>query len=147
MEETHDWEIVLIWAEDDYEILHATWITAPSKPFVIFASINKGGTPPDNHTATWSVVATSNALDFAFYSVEIFMDGISLGTAQYLVEGSNIPLGGTVFFRAMDLGGEGNLSAGDTFSVYGMGESHGWVFHLIWTPDGSDVQTTMWNTP
>ena len=120
-----------------------------TRPVITFASLSKGGTPPTNHTATWSLAGASEPISvFAAFKVQITKDGSPLvATAQAMAANSKIVFGTTVTLIVRDLAGEGKLTGGDTFLVYGMGEPGSWKFSLIWSADGGELQSASWSTP
>ncbi len=127
-------------------------IVTPSntRPVVTFASISKAGAPPSNNTVSFSVAGASEPISaFSSFKVQITKDGAPLSaTAQTLYANQIITFGSsTVRLIVRDLAGEGKLTGGDMFSIYGMGESHNWKFSLIWAADGSEIQSASWQTP
>jgi hypothetical protein len=76
------------------------------------------------------------------------MDGNPLSIpAITLQAGTFIAFGSTVKLIIQDLGGEGRLTSGDVFRIYGMNGTHTWKFSLIWASDGSQISASQWSTP
>ncbi len=122
----------------------------PTRPVVTFTSITKGGTPPNNHTASWTVAGASEPISyFSSFKVQITRDGSPLvGIAQTIRSNQIMTFGSsTVELIVHDLAGEGRLTGGDTFLVYGMTETHNWKLSLIWSADGSEIGARSWATP
>ena len=118
-----------------------------TRPVIVFAQQTKAGIGT-SFTTVWAVEGASEPISlFASYKVQLQMDGIPLvATAQSLVANTNIKFG-TVTLIVRDLAGEGKLTAGDSFLVYGMTTDHDWKFSLIWSADANEIASKSWSTP
>ena len=124
-----------------------TNIQPETRPVVTFGPIKTEAPSLDNATASWELAGISKGDTlFSSYKVVILMDDAPLTTAQKLQQNTIIPSGGTVRLIVRDLGGEGYLSIGDRFLVYGMGPGHSWTFSLIWGNDNSEIQDQSWDS-
>jgi hypothetical protein len=120
----------------------------PTRPIVTFqAPVKSGGS--SNLTANITVAGVSSPIStFSAFKGQISMDGVPLAaTAITLQAGTIIAFGSTVKLIIRDLGGEGRLTTGDLFRIYGMTGTHAWRFSLIWASDGSQISASQWNSP
>lgn len=119
-----------------------------ARPYVAFQTPVKGGSS-SNLTANITVVGVSDPIStFAGFKGQVSMDGVPLSTiAVTLQTGTIIAFGPTVKLIIKDIGGEGKLTSGDIFRIYGMNGAHAWRFSLIWASDGSQISAIQWNTP
>ena len=123
--------------------------TGSTKPYITFsAQITKAGTDP-NLTASFSIASAGDPIStYSSYKVQMLQDSSTLATtAQTLAAGSIVSFGSsTVKLKVTDIGGEGKLTNGDIFLVYGMTTGHAMRLSLIWASDGSEVQQSNWQT-
>ncbi len=125
--------------------------TCPGDPCVpvAFAPPSKSGTPPGNHTASWAVVHMECPFitSFASFEASIYMNGTPLGALRTIVANTTISFGTDAKLIVTDTDGNGKLTLGDRFLVYGMSEPRIWRFFLIWAVDTSELQEISWSTP
>jgi flagellin-like protein len=125
-------------------------ITQPNqdKPVMSFANFESGAQGTNNYTASWNVAGIDKSdTKFNQYKVALLMDNAPItAIAQPLLPNTIISYGSTVKVLVRDLGGEGKMSAGDSFLVYGMTAGHGWRLSLLWASDSGEVQHMSWST-
>jgi len=119
------------------------------KPVLTFgsASLSSGN-------ATIAVAGASQAVSPSNYKLNLESAG-NLGTAIAMptTSGSfvSIVISGTTYrIYWTDIGGDVTINAGDQFRITGnnvpLTAARAWVLHLLWS-DGSQVQTSAWQTP
>jgi flagellin-like protein len=120
----------------------------PGKPVMTFGNFESGSQGTNNYTASWSVAGIDKTdTRFSQYKIALLMDNAPLTTtAQLLLPNTIISFGSTVKVLVRDLGGEGKMSVGDSFLVYGMTAGHGWRLALLWASDSGEVQHQSWST-
>lgn len=114
-----------------------------------FSSAYASGTPPSNHTASWMVAYISCPFisSFASFKAATFMNWTPLGSLTTIVANATLSFGTEVKVMVTDTDGNGKLTAGDRFFIYGMSEPRIWRFSLIWAADGSEIEAASWSTP
>jgi len=119
-----------------------------NKPIVTWGNVESGLQGPNNYTASWTLAGIDRTdTKFSDYKIVMLMDKAPLTSiAQPLVQDSIISFGSTVKVIVRDLGGEGRLTIGDSFLVYGMMAGHSWQMSLLWSSDAGQVQSQSWAT-
>ena len=93
---------------------------------------------------TGKIADASSANALGKYKVRVFGNGTALGDAAALST-SNIAFG-AITFRYTDLGGEGNLGGGDTYTLTGVVPSTAYKVSFIWSADSTQVAEALFNT-
>ena len=130
----------VLWAADGTLVANVTLVFALAKPTI---ALMGGGCVGTNCTA--SVAAASASYPLAYYRVTVLNGTTEVISAALLVDGV-VATGGGLTFSYTDLGGEGNLTAGDTLQLDGVGPGNSYTVVLSWGPDGSPVASTVFNT-
>ena len=123
-----------------------------SKPQVTFSSQDCSGVPPSRQ-CTASVAGASQTNDLNKYKIVVTNTtggGNVQAIAAFVLDTSAHTGTGaysTLSFRYTDLGSEGRLNSGDTFTLSGVTAS-GLTFKasLLWGADNSEIQAQVWNT-
>jgi len=117
----------------------------PTKPIVTFTGTSIAGTDP-NITVNWTVAGASEEFPFSAYRIQLLMDGVPR-TATGLHLSANVIMSFDVARAVVnDSDGDGKLSGGDGFMVYGMSSGRTWAFYLIWDADSDKVRPHSWST-
>ncbi|HKZ48706.1 MAG TPA: hypothetical protein VJ397_07980, partial [Thermoplasmata archaeon] len=130
----------VLWAPDGSVVANVTFQFALTKPTI---GLVGGGCLGVNCTAT--VAPASDPYALVFYRVTVLNGTTEVISAAILVDGV-VATGGGLTFSYTDLGGEGNLTAGDTLQLDGVGPGNSYTVVLSWGPDGSPVASTVFNT-
>jgi len=145
----HSWNFTLFWFQDSVDLEWIDWTTAQMpRPVVKFSTVTKDGTPPFNNTANWTVAEVSGpAYTLNSYGVTVAEDGNTLTAYPLnLTAGYAMAYGAIVRVLFGDLGGDGVLTVGDSFLVYGMLEPHAWSLALLWWHDSTILAWANWTT-
>jgi len=125
--------------------------TCPGDPCVpvAFSQVTKSGTPPSNHTVSWTVVHVECPFLASFVSFEasVYMNGTPLGALRTIVANTIMAFGTDAKLIVTDSDWNGKLTLGDRFFFYGMDEPRIWRFYLVWPASTSIIQATSWSTP
>jgi hypothetical protein len=140
----------LIWPIQGEVVGTRSWATPPvQRPVVTFSSVSQDG------NATFSVAGATPAVYAGNYRANL-RAGTDIGTATAIATTSgtysSITVGGTVYrIYWVDVGGGGNLNAGDQFRITGnsipLTGATQFEFYLLWAEDGNVVQSATWTTP
>jgi len=119
-----------------------------NKPVVTFAGATTGMQAPDNYTASWTLAGIDRTdTKFSSYKIALLMDNVPVTVdSQPLVPNTAISFGTAVKVFVRDIGGEGSLTVGDMFLVYGMSAGHTWQLSLLWSNGSGEVQSQSWAT-
>ncbi len=122
--------------------------TSREKMIVTFGPLSQGGNSPGNLTVGWHIsdLGCGVISSFQAWQVNLLMDMSYQYPNPYRTLSANtiIPLGPSEKLIVTD-DGNGMLSIGDGFLVYGMEEFHDWQFTLI--KPGYTAQYASWSTP
>ena len=114
-----------------------------NKPTISFGDTTAGGNL-DNVSATWDVPSLSRDEGYSSYKASMYEDGTALGPVQTLAPNATISFTLNVTLIVTDEEGDGKLTAGDEFTVYGLTGMHSWRFALLWS-DGSEICSQTWD--
>ncbi len=140
---TADYTVRLFWS-DGMQVAFAFYPSVGSKPVVTFST-------PEAVTNGFRffVVGTSEARPASDYRLNLGV-GTSVGTAVVLAASMSFAIGGSTYnVTWTDLGGEGDLTAGDGFTVTkggGLPPATEFTVFLLWN-DGSLIQSASYTTP
>ena len=121
---------------------------ASTQPVIGFSQAAADGGPPFNSTATWNVASTSQqTYEFPSYRVLLMRGSQRLTPSpQRLQADALLSLGLASMLIVRDLDGNGNLTVGDIFSVYGLEGSYSWNLTLWWSPQDIIISSARWDT-
>lgn len=116
----------------------------------VYLSDPTRGGDPSNYTSAFEVVVgpQSGFENLSGFEAKIMRDHQSLGAHPLtLSAGRLIRFSSNVTLSFTDVEGNGRLTSGDEFFVFGMMGVHEWNFQLIYRPWGSLEGSVFWITP
>ncbi len=87
------------------------------------------------------VTGASRPVDLAQFRITVFADGSRVVPVTTLAADTDIS-GGGLTFRYTDVGGEGDLTGGDTFRLSGIASGVEYEVVLLWT-DGTAIESVV----
>jgi flagellin-like protein len=106
------------------------------KPIVSMSALECTATACDAQ-----ITGASSAIDLAQFRVTVFADGNRMIPVTNLAADTDIS-GGGLTFRYTDVGGENDLTGGDTFRLSGIASGVEYEVVLLWT-DGTAIESVV----